>query len=128
MAQTISSPQPFWYAVGSGQYLGATGRAVEDAIGQAAHLGVTALTRVFAKSPGKGNYLLERPHDGFVESTPAAVALGQAREKAPRLQPTASAIGADYLLYPGRSRRPYAWTSHISVAPPVASASRETAQ
>jgi hypothetical protein len=77
---------------------------VEDAIGQAAHLGMTALARVFARSLGKGDYLLERLHDGFVESTPAAVALGQAREKAPRLQPTASAIGADYLLCPGCNR------------------------
>ena len=48
---------------------------MEDPIRQAAHLGVTALARVFAKSLGKGDYLLERLHDGFVESTPTAVAL-----------------------------------------------------
>jgi hypothetical protein len=78
---------------------------VEDAIGQAAHLGVTALARVFARSLGKGDYLLERLHDGFLESTSAAVALGQAREKAPmRLQPTASTPGADYFASPGRCR------------------------
>ena len=77
---------------------------MEDSIGEAAHLGMTAFTRVFAKCPGQGDYLLERPHDGFVESTPAALALGRSREKAPRLKPTASAIGAGYLLCPGRSR------------------------
>ena len=78
---------------------------MEDPIRQAAHLGVTALTRVFAKSLGKGDYLLERFHDGFVESTPTAVALGQAREKAPRrLQLTASTPGADYFVCPGRCR------------------------
>ena len=78
---------------------------MEDAIGQAAHLGVTALTRVFAKSLGKGNYLFERLHDGFVESTLTVVALGQAGEKAPRrLQLTASTPGADYFVCPGRCR------------------------
>ena len=77
---------------------------MEDPIGQAAHLGVTALTRVFAKGPGQGDYLLERLHDGFVESTPAAVTLGQARVEAATLQPSASTLGADYLLCPGRSR------------------------
>ena len=78
---------------------------MEDPIGQAAHLGMTALTRVFAKGPGQGDYLFERLHDGFVESTPAALALGQAREKAPRrLQLTASAPGADYFVGPGRCR------------------------
>jgi hypothetical protein len=67
---------------------------VEDPIGQAAHLGMTAFTRVFAQSPGKGDDLLERPHDGVVENMPTAVALGQARENAPRrLQLTASAPG-----------------------------------
>ena len=77
---------------------------MEDPIGQAAHLGMTAFTRVFAKSLGKGNYLLERLHDGVVESTPTAVALDQAGEKAPRrLQLTASTPGADYLVCPGRS-------------------------
>ena len=77
---------------------------MEDPIGQAAHLGMTAFTRVFAKCPGQGDYLLERLHDGFVESAPAAVTLGQAREKAATLQPSASTLGADYLLCPGRSR------------------------
>jgi len=76
---------------------------VEDAIGQVAHLGMTTFTRVFAKGRGKGAYLLERLHDGFVESTPTAVALGQAREKAPRrLQLTASTPGADEIVCPGR--------------------------
>ena len=77
---------------------------MEDPIGQAAHLGVTALTRVFAKSLGKGNNLLERLHDDFVESTLTAVALVQAREEAPRLQLTASTPGADYSVCPGRCR------------------------
>ena len=36
---------------------------------------MTAFTRVFAKSLGKGDYLLERLHDGVVESTPTVVAL-----------------------------------------------------
>ena len=53
---------------------------MEDPIGQAAHLGMTALTRVFAKCPGKGDYLIERLHDGVVESTLTVVALGRARE------------------------------------------------
>ena len=67
---------------------------------------MTALTRVFAQSPGKGDYLLESLHDGVVESTPTAVALGQAREKASRrLQLTASAPGADYFVCPGRRFR-----------------------
>ena len=77
---------------------------MEDAIGQAAHLGMTAFTSVFAKGPGKGDYLLERLHDGSVESTLTAITLGQAREKAPRLQPTAPALGADYFASPGRSK------------------------
>ena len=82
----------------------AAGRAVEDPIGQAAHLGMTAFTRVFAKSLGKGNYLLERLHDGVVESTLTVVALEQARERATRrLQLTASTPGADEIVCPGRS-------------------------
>jgi hypothetical protein len=77
---------------------------VEDPIRQAAHLGMTALTRVFAKSLGKGNYLLERLHDGFVEGTLTEVALDQAREEAPRrLQLTAFTSGADEIVYPGPS-------------------------
>jgi uncharacterized protein YbjQ (UPF0145 family) len=76
---------------------------VEDSIGQAAHLGVTALTGVFAKSLGKGDYLLERLHDGVLESTLTEVALDQARKEAPRrLQLTASAPGADEIVCPGR--------------------------
>ena len=66
---------------------------------------MTALTRVFAKCPGQGDDLIERLHDGVVESTPTAVALGRASEKAPRrLQLTASAPGADYFVCPGRFR------------------------
>jgi hypothetical protein len=77
---------------------------VEDPIRQAAHLGMTALTRVLAKSLGMGNYLLERLHDGVVESAPTAVALEQARERATRrLQLTASTPGADEIVCPGRS-------------------------
>ena len=77
---------------------------MEDPIGQAAHLGMTAFTRVLAKSLGKGNYLLERLHDGFVESAPTAVALEQARERATRrLQLTASTPGTDEIVCPGRS-------------------------
>jgi hypothetical protein len=77
---------------------------VEDPIGQAAHLGMTALTRVIAKSLGKGNYLLERLHYGVVESAPTAVALDQARERATRrLQLTASTPGAEEIVCPGRS-------------------------
>jgi hypothetical protein len=66
---------------------------------------MTAFTRVFAKSHGKGNYLLERLHDGFVESTLTEVALDLAREEAPRrrLQLTASTRGADQIVCPGRS-------------------------
>ena len=53
----------------------------------------------------QGDDLIERLHDGVVESTATAVALGQAREKAPRrLQLTASAPGADYFVGPGRFR------------------------
>jgi hypothetical protein len=77
---------------------------VVDAVGQTTHLVVTALARVFAKCPGKGHYLLERLHDGFVEGTPTTVALGQTGEEAPRLQPAESALRADYLVCPGRSR------------------------
>ena len=78
---------------------------MKDPIRQAAHLRVTALTRVFAKCFGKGDYLLERLHDGVVESTPTTVALSQAGEKAPRrLQLTASTPGADYFVCPGRCR------------------------
>jgi hypothetical protein len=65
---------------------------------------MTTLTRVFAKSLGKGNDLLERLHDGVVESTLTVVALEQARERATRkLQLTASTPGADYFVGPGRS-------------------------
>jgi uncharacterized protein YbjQ (UPF0145 family) len=77
---------------------------VEDSIRQVAHLGMTAFTRVFAKSLGKGNYLLERLHDGFVESTLTEVALDQTREEAlRRLQLTASTPGAHQIVCPGRS-------------------------
>jgi hypothetical protein len=77
---------------------------VEDPIGQAAHLGMTAFTRVFAKSLGKGNYLLERLDDGVVESALTVVALEQARERATRrLQLIASTPGADERVCPGRS-------------------------
>jgi hypothetical protein len=77
---------------------------VEDPIRKAAHLGMTALTGVFAKSLGKGDYLFERLHDGVVESAPTAVALDRAREKAPRKpQLTAFTLGADEIVCPGRS-------------------------
>ena len=52
---------------------------MEDPIRQAAHLRVAALTGVFAKSLGKGDYLLKRLHYGVVESTLTEVALEQAR-------------------------------------------------
>ena len=77
---------------------------MEDPIGQAAHLRVAALTGVFAKSLGKGDYLLERLHYGVLESTLTEVALDQAREEAPRrLQLTASTPGAHEIVCPGRS-------------------------
>jgi len=65
---------------------------------------MTALARVFARSLGKGNYLLERLHDSVVESTLTVVALEQARERATRrLQLTASTPGTDEIVCPGRS-------------------------
>jgi uncharacterized protein YbjQ (UPF0145 family) len=77
---------------------------VEYSIRQAAHFGVATFTRVFAKSLGKGNYLLERLDDGVVESILTVVALEQARERATRrLQLTASTPGADEIVCPGRS-------------------------
>ena len=53
---------------------------MEDFIRQAAHFRVVTFTRMFSKSLRKGDYLLERPHDGVVESTLTEVALGHARE------------------------------------------------
>jgi hypothetical protein len=77
---------------------------VEDPIRQAAHLRVTAFTRVFAESLGKGDHVLKRFHDGVVEGTLTEVALGQAREKAPRrLQLTASTPWAHQIVCSGGS-------------------------
>ena len=41
---------------------------------------MATFTRMFAESLGKGNYLLERPYEGVLESTLTEVALGLARE------------------------------------------------
>src|SRR5215203_3712209 len=130
MLPTISSPQSVrvqawkWAAPRRGR------PDSGNPIRQAAHLGMTTVTRVFAKSPGKCDYLHDRLHYGVLESTLTEVALEQAREKAPRrLQLTASTPGADEIACPGpSSSRPNAWPSHISVAPPVASSPGGPAQ
>jgi hypothetical protein len=54
---------------------------VKHPIRQMAHFGVaTFFARVVAKSVGKANYLLKRPHDAEVEGTRTEVALSHARE------------------------------------------------
>src|SRR3954453_5936923 len=75
--------------------LRSAGGAVERPVEQRAHLGVAALTGVFAHSVRKGDYLLERPYGDAIDDAATGLAVGRAREWPPRAQRAISARRAD---------------------------------
>jgi hypothetical protein len=91
---------------------------VEHTVGQATHLGVaTLLAGVFAQSVGKGDYLLERPHDSAVEGAAAGVAASQVGSYQGQ-QFAGAAHRAGKAARPGRSSARWNFCpSHFSLPP-----------